>query len=61
MTIEGFLQKIAGLNRATIAGKGMAPHKPVLLLALADWFERHAPAENLLPFDEDLVLLFKEN
>ncbi len=39
----------------------MAPHKPILLLSLADWFELHAPTDNYLPFDEDLPRLFKEN
>jgi len=61
MEIQNFLPKLAKLNRANVAGKGMAPHKPILLLALADWFEAHAPTETLLPFDEALVRLFKEN
>jgi len=60
MKLSDFLQKLSQLNRANVPGKGLAPHKPILLLALADWFELHTPTEPLLPFEEDLVRLFQE-
>ncbi|MBK9017633.1 MAG: hypothetical protein IPM82_28285 [Saprospiraceae bacterium] len=60
MTIQDFLSRLTNITRAPWNG-GKAPHKPVLLLALADWFDKHQPTDNHLPFDEDLVSLFKEN
>ena len=60
MTIQDFLSRLTNITRAPWSG-GKAPHKSVLLLALADWFDKHQPTENHLPFDEDLVSLFKEN
>lgn len=62
MSLQDFLRQITQVKRAYVPGKGMAaPHKPILLLSLADWFELHAPTDNYLPFDEDLPRLFKEN
>ncbi|MEZ4959303.1 MAG: HNH endonuclease [Saprospiraceae bacterium] len=61
MSLQDFLRQITLVKRAYVQGKGMAPHKPILLLSLADWFGLHAPEENFLPFDEDLNRLFKEN
>jgi len=60
MSIRGFILRLTKVKRAAWKG-GKAPHKPVLLLALADWFDKHQPAENHLPFDEDWVGLFEEN
>ncbi len=55
MEIRDFLQKLTKLHRANVAGKGRTPHKPVLLLALADWFEVQSTACCTIPFDERLV------
>lgn len=60
MNLEAFLVQITRVKRAPWKN-GKAPHKPILLLALADWFDRHQPVDALVPFDEDLVQLFKED
>lgn len=60
MTVQEFLARLTTIKRAPWQGK-KAPHKPVLLLAVADWFEAHSPTEPLVPVDETLVRLFKEN
>ncbi len=61
MQLQGFLQKLSQLNRANVAGKGKAPHKPVFLLALADWFEENPTTSHTIPFDEKLITCFREN
>lgn len=60
MSFWEFHSKLISIKRAPWQG-GKAPHKPVLLLALADWFEGQHPTKPLVPVDEDLVRLFREN
>lgn len=55
-----FLQRLSRIARSNRRGE-KAPHKPVLLLALADWFGQQGPAMNRIPVDDELVRLFKEN
>ncbi len=54
MTVLEFLTRLTTIKRAPWQG-GKAPHKPVLLLAVADWFEEHGPTEALVPVDETLT------
>jgi hypothetical protein len=42
MSVQDFLTRLASIKRAPWQG-GKAPHKPVLLLAVADWFEENSP------------------
>jgi putative restriction endonuclease len=60
MSVQDFLTRLATIKRAPWQG-GKAPHKPVMLLAVADWFEENSPAEALVTVDDTLVRLFKEN
>ncbi len=60
MSVQDFLTRLATIKRAPWQG-GKAPHKPVLLLAVADWFEEKIFIDNHLPFDGDLVNLIKKN
>lgn len=60
MSVQDFLTRLATIKRAPWQGS-KAPHKPVLLLAVADWFEENSPAAALVPVDETLVRRFKEN
>lgn len=55
-----FLQRLERIKR-NFQQNELAPHKPVLLLSLADWFEENDPALNRVPIDERLTGLFLEN
>ena len=57
---EDFLQRIAHIQRSNRNGE-KAPHKPILLLAIADWFWQHPPNINRIPIGDELVKLFKQN
>lgn len=55
-----FLSNLQHIARAPYKGK-KAPHKPVLPLSLADWFERNVHAGNRIVIDTQLVGIFREN
>jgi putative restriction endonuclease len=57
---QQFLQRLSRITRSNRKGE-KAPHKPVLLLALADCFELYRPVNNRIPIDDGLVKLFKQN
>jgi putative restriction endonuclease len=61
-TLEKYIAKFRKLRRAP--GKkgsgGTAPHKPVLLLAVIEAFERGDMLANQVPLSEQLVIIFKE-
>jgi predicted restriction endonuclease len=48
MSVQDFLTRLATIKRAPWQGD-KAPHKPVLLLAVADWFEENGPTAALVP------------
>jgi len=60
LLLQQFIDKITRLKRANTK-YGMAPHKPVLLLAFIDLFEKHIITENRVYVDADLVGAFLEN
>jgi putative restriction endonuclease len=58
--LQQFIDKITRLKRANTK-YGMAPHKPVLLLAFTDLFDSGLLTENRIYVDADLVGAFLEN
>jgi len=58
--LQQFIDKITRLKRANTK-YGMAPHKPVLLLAFIDLFDNGLLTENHIYVDADLVGAFLEN
>lgn len=60
LLLQQFIDKITRLKRANTK-YGMAPHKPVLLLAFIDLFDKGLITENRIYADADLVGAFLEN
>jgi len=55
-----YLQKITNLKRGPTK-HGLAPHKPILLLAILDLIEKGGITKNTIPLDERLLVSFKEH
>jgi len=55
-----FLQKLTTLKRGSTK-HGLAPHKPILLLAIIDLIEKEGITKNKIPLDERLLDSFKEH
>ena len=58
--LNAFIAKLARLNRG-VTKYGKAPHKPILLLAIFELFEKEIIKENKVYVDTDLVGTFQEN
>jgi putative restriction endonuclease len=58
--LHQFLDKLTHLKRG-VTKYGIAPHKPVLLLAFIDLFEKDILTQNMVYVDADLVGAFLEN
>ena len=58
--LNPFIAKITRLNRG-VTKYGKAPHKPILLLAVLELFEKGIITENRVYVDTDLVGTFQEN
>jgi len=55
-----YLQKLTTIKRGPTK-HGLAPHKPILLLAILDLIEKEAITKNKIPLDERLLARFKEH
>lgn len=57
---DTFLNRIAHISRSNRNGE-KAPHKPVLLLSIADWMEQYQPTSGYIPIGGDLTEIFRQN
>lgn len=60
--LQSYLERFRNLRRGRSRfGGDLAPHKPVMLLALSDLLAQGQVSENRVPFDERLLAAFRAN
>jgi putative restriction endonuclease len=58
-TQQHWLGKLANLNVARTAERGIAPHKPIMLLSVIDLIERRLISDGWVPFGVELASAFR--
>jgi len=57
---QHWLGKLANLYAAKTPGRGIAPHKPLMIFSVMDLIERNTLTTRWVPYDADLVTQFRD-